>query len=162
MKYFLSQKMFAFGNDFSIKDEQGTIAYYIDGKSMTFGDQLSFQDSEGTEIAFISQKLMSFFKTFEITQGNTKIASIKKIPLTFFNKIEIDLYDENPLLVSGDMLGHEYTFTCGKQTVASVSKKYMALHDKYLVDIDDAEMTLVVLCSAVILDLIFHYKNNED
>jgi uncharacterized protein YxjI len=66
----MKQKIFAWGDDFTIKDEQGREAYFVDGKVFSWGDKLSFQDMAGNELAFIKQKLLSLQSTkFSKTTG---------------------------------------------------------------------------------------------
>ena len=69
MRFVMKQKLFAFGDDFLIKDDAGNDVYFVDGKAFSFGDQLSFQDLEGRELAFIKQKVLSWGKTYEIARG---------------------------------------------------------------------------------------------
>ncbi|MGZ0169317.1 MAG: hypothetical protein ACKVHE_07160 [Planctomycetales bacterium] len=58
MRYQMRQKFFAFGDDFMIKDEDGTDVYFVDGKAFSWGDKLSFQRNDTREeVAFITQKL---------------------------------------------------------------------------------------------------------
>ena len=65
MRYVMKQKLFAFGDDFTIKDENGRDAFFVDGKAFSLGDQLSFQDMQGKELAYIKQKLFAWGKTYE-------------------------------------------------------------------------------------------------
>ena len=44
MKFMMKQKFWSWGDDFSIKDDQGKDVYFIDGKAFSWGDKLSFQD----------------------------------------------------------------------------------------------------------------------
>jgi uncharacterized protein YxjI len=53
----MKQKLFSWGDDFSIRDEEGRDVFLVDGKALSFGDQLTFRDPEGHELAFIRQKL---------------------------------------------------------------------------------------------------------
>ena len=60
MRYQMKQKLWALGDDFTIKDAAGSDVFFVDGKAFSFGDKLSFQDMGGNELAYISQKLLSF------------------------------------------------------------------------------------------------------
>ena len=59
MRYLMKQKVFAWGDDFRIKDEGGKDMFFVDGRAFSFGKKLSFQDMSGNELAFIEQKLLS-------------------------------------------------------------------------------------------------------
>jgi uncharacterized protein YxjI len=67
--YLMKQKLFSWGNDFTIKDESGQYRFFVDGKAFSLGNQLSFQDMAGNELAFIRQKLLSWGPTEVHTNG---------------------------------------------------------------------------------------------
>ena len=73
----MKQKLWGFGDDFSIQDANGKDVFFVDGKAMSIGDKLSFQDMQGNELAFISQKILSFLKTYHIYRDGQLIAEIK-------------------------------------------------------------------------------------
>ena len=58
MRFQMKQKLFAWGDDFVIKDADDNDAFFVDGKAFSLGKQSSFQDMSGHELAFIRQKLM--------------------------------------------------------------------------------------------------------
>ena len=58
MRYVMKQKLFCWGDDFTIKDDLGRDMFFVDGKAFSIGEQLSFQDMTGNELAFIRQKLL--------------------------------------------------------------------------------------------------------
>ena len=59
MRYVMKQKLFCWGDDFTIKDDAGTDRFFVDGKAFSLGNQLSFQDMQGQELAFIRQRLLA-------------------------------------------------------------------------------------------------------
>ena|SRR5438552_14139258 len=156
MPYLMRQKIFSFGDDFVIKDEAGNDRFFIDGKVFSIGDKLSFQDMQGRELAFIRQKLFSWGKTYEINY-NAGTAVVKKELFTFFQcAFTIDVPGPGDLEATGDLLDHEYTFTRGGRTVASVSKKWFTMADTYGIDIAPGEDDVLILASAVVIDLCCH------
>ena len=64
MQYVMKQKLFCWGDDFTIKDDGGTERFLVDGKTFSLGDKLSFQDLKGQELAFIRQKLLAWGPTY--------------------------------------------------------------------------------------------------
>ena len=66
----MRQKIFSFGHDFTIKDEDGKDVFFVDGRALSLGHKLSFQDMNGHELAFIKQKLMSWGPTYEVYVGD--------------------------------------------------------------------------------------------
>ena len=73
MRYVMKQKFWSWGDDFTIRDEQGADVFRVDGRAFSWGDKLSFQDTRGNELAFISQKLLSWGPTYEISQGGAVV-----------------------------------------------------------------------------------------
>ena len=59
MRYLMKQKLFCWGDDFTIKNEAGEDVFFVDGKAFSIGNKLSFQDMQKNELAFIRQKLLS-------------------------------------------------------------------------------------------------------
>jgi uncharacterized protein YxjI len=46
----MRQKMFAFGDDFTVQDEQGRKVFTVDGKAFRIRDTLLFKDAEGGHV----------------------------------------------------------------------------------------------------------------
>ena len=85
MRYVMKQKLFCWGDDFTIKDDTGTDRFFVDGKAFSLGKQLSFQDMQGRELVFIRQKLLAWGPTYEIYRDNGLFAVVKKELFTFFH-----------------------------------------------------------------------------
>lgn len=157
MRYVLSQDLIAWGDDFTIKDEAGRVAYRVDGKAFSFGDKLSIQDPQGRELARINQKLLSWGPTYEIYRGDTHVATVKKQHFTFLrDKFTVDVPGPDDLEASGSLLDREYTFTKHGREVARVSKKFFAIRDSYGVDVAESEDPVLILAAAVVIDLVSH------
>jgi uncharacterized protein YxjI len=157
MRYVMKQKLFAFGDDFTIQDESGRDAYFVDGKALSIGDKLSFQDMKGNELAFIKQKLFAWGKTYEIYRSGSLAAVVKKELFTLFKcHFTVDVPGPDDLEATGDFLDHEYQFTRGDRAVASVSKQWFSLRDTYGIDVAEGEDPVLVLASAVVVDMACH------
>jgi len=157
MRYLMKQKLFSWGDDFTIQDEDGRDAFFVDGKMFSIGDQLSFRDMQGNELAFIRQKLLAWGKTYEIYRSGVLAAVVKKELFTFFKcRFTVDVPGPDDLEATGDFLDHEYEFTRGDRLVGSVSKQWFALRDTYGIDVADDEDPVLVLASAVVVDMACH------
>ncbi len=157
MRYVLKQKLFCWGDDFCIKDDQGQDAFYVDGKAFSFGDKLSFQDMAGNELAFISQKLLAWGPTYEIYRGSELAAVVKKALFTFIHcKFTVDVPGPDDLEAEGNFLDHEYSFTREGRTVAAVSKQWFSMTDTYGVEIAEGEDDVMILASTVVIDMVCH------
>jgi uncharacterized protein YxjI len=157
MRYVMKQKLFSWGDDFYIKDDQGRDVFFVDGKAFSLGDKLSFQDMAGNELAFIGQKLLSWGPSYEIYRGSQLVAVVKKSLFTLFHcKFTVDVPGPDDLEAEGDFLDREYGFTRGGRTVANVSKQWFSLTDSYGVEIADGEDDILILASTVVIDMVCH------
>ncbi len=161
MRYVMRQKIFAFGDDFTIKDESGRDIFFVDGKAFSLGDKLSFRDMAGNELAAISQKLLAWGPTYEIFRGGQQIAVVKKALFTLFHaRFNVDVPGPDDLEAEGDFLDHEYTFTRAGHVVAQVSKRWFSFSDTYGVDISEGEDDLLILACAVVIDMVAHDQSH--
>ena len=129
----------------------------VDGKVFSWGDKLSFRDPSGHELAFIRQKLLSWGPTYDIEKDGRVVAEVRKHLFTLFRcRFTVDVPGPDDLEASGDLLDREYTFRRHGRVVAEVSKRWFSWTDTYGVDIADGEDDVVILASAVIIDLVCH------
>lgn len=157
MRYVMKQKWLSLGNDFYIQDEAGNDVFFVDGRVFSIGDKLSLQDTHGNELAFISQRLLAWGPTYEVYYGGQLYATVKKKLFTFLKcKFEVDIPGPDDLDAEGDFLDHEYTFSRHGQVVAAVSKRWFSWTDTYGIDVCKGEDDVLILASAVVIDLVCH------
>jgi uncharacterized protein YxjI len=164
MRYVMKERILSWGDDFRIRDESGRDVFYVDGKVLSFGDKLSFRDvATGNELALIDQKLLAIGPTYEIYRGGQRAAVVKKKLFTLLRaKFTIDVPGPNDLEAAGDLINHEYTFTRSGRDVARVSKKWFRMGDTYGVDVAPGEDDVLILASAVVIDLCVHPDDKGD
>ena len=167
MRYQMKQKLFSFGDDFTIKDDAGNDRFFVDGRALSIGDKLSFQDMNGNELAFIRQKLLAWGPTYEIYRGGQLVAVIKqKIWTLVRNHFSVDVNADGPgpgdLEAQGNFTDHEYTLTRDNQPVATISKRWFALTDTYGVDIAPNEDDILILTCTVVVDMATAKKQRND
>jgi len=157
MRYVLKEKLFSFGDDFRIKNDAGDDVFFVDGKVFTIRDKLSFQDMSGRELAFIRQKLLAWGPTYEIYRDDQLAAVVKKHLFTLFRcEFTVDVPGPDDLEATGSLLDREYTFRRGNREIAQVSKRWFSWTDTYGVDIGPGEDDVLILASAVVIDVICH------
>ena len=157
MRYMMRERILSWGDDFTIKNADGEDVFYVDGKVFSFGDKLAFQDKDGNEQLRIEQKLLSWGPQYEIIRGDETIAVVKKHLFTLFKaRFTVDVPGPDDLEAKGDFLDHEYAFERGGREVARVSKRWFSLSDTYAVDVDAGEDDVLILASAVVIDLVSH------
>ena len=157
MRYMMKQKLFCWGDDFTIRDEAGTDRFFVDGKAFSLGKQLSFQDMQGQELAFIRQKLLAWGPTYEIYRDNGLFAVVKKELFTFFQcRFTVDVPGPDDLEAKGNFTDHEYEFWRQSGLRATVSKQWFTWSDTYGVDIAEGEDDILILASTVVIDMACH------
>lgn len=161
MRYLIKQRLFAFGDDFSIKDDQGQDRFIVDGEAFSIGDKFSFQDMSGRELARIDQRVVSLKKTYEIYRGEELAAVVKKEWFTpLRGTFSIDISGPNDIRAEGNFWEHEYHFLRGAAVIAKVSKRYFALSDTYGVDIEPEQDDVLILSSVVVIDACCHSEED--
>jgi uncharacterized protein YxjI len=156
-RYQMREHLFSFGDDFTVKDETGRDVFYIDGKALSIGDKLIFQDMHGHELARIRERLLSIGKTYDISLADGTTATIHKHLFTLFRAaFSIDVPGPGDLEAKGSFLEHDYSFERGGRRVATVSKKWFSIRDSYGIDISPGENDVLILASAVVIDLCSH------
>ena len=166
MRYLMRQKIWAFGDDFTIKDAAGQDRFVVDGKVWSLGDKLSFQDTQGRELALIRQKLLAWGPTYYIEREGRVAAVIKKKLFTLFKyRFTVDetaTPDPVDLEVAGDFWDHEYEFTRSGRTVAAVSKRWFSFSDTYGVDVAPGEDDVLILACTVAVDMTLEKSKNNN
>ncbi len=163
MRYTMRQDLFSFGDDYTIKNEEGREVYKVDGKAFTLlREKLAFEDMAGKELAFIRERLISLTDSYEILRDGKQAAVVKKDLINVFRcGFTVDVPGPDDLDAQGNLLDHEYTFKRGSRVVATVSKKWFTIRDTYGVEVADGEDAVLILASAVVIDQICHGKKVE-
>src|SRR4051812_32009220 len=163
MRYVMRQKLWSFGDDFTIKDESGNDHFYVDGKAIALRDTLSFQDMQGRELAVIRKRLLAWGPTFDMDAGGHTVAVVKKKLFTLFKyRFTVDetaTPQAVDLEVEGDFFDREYRFTRDGRTVAEVSKRWFTFRDTYGVDVAHGENDVLILACTVVIDLATERKD---
>jgi uncharacterized protein YxjI len=90
------------------------------------------------------------------------LAEVKRELFSFIHhRFTVDVPGPDDLEAEGDFLDHEYTFTRGGQIVATVSKRWFAWTDTYGIEIDDKEDAVLILASAVVVDMACHRDDGK-
>jgi uncharacterized protein YxjI len=155
-KYVMRQKIWTLADRFVIKDDTNTPVFYVKGKLFSVGHKLSFLDVDGNELAFISQRLFRFSPTYKIYRHNRLIAKVVKKITLFKQKYTVDVSGPGDYRVSGNFWNYEYTFTRHGKVVAFASKKFFTWSDTYGIAIVPGEDDIVILATAVVIDMISH------
>ncbi len=163
MRYQMKQKLFSFGDDFKIVDDNGDHVATVDGKVFSLGDKLVFEDPSGRELARIEERLISLKPTYEITRDGKPLATVSKDFFTLFRcSFTVDVPGPDDLEAQGSFTDHEYTFTRRGKRVARVSKAWFSIRDTYGVEVEEGEDAILVLASTVVIDLCCHQEKEPE
>ena len=121
MKLYLKQKIFTWGDKFSVYDENGTPRYQVEGEVFTFGKKLHLYSLDGKERASIEQRRFTVLPKYTIYIGGSEIAEVVK-EFAFFRNVS----SVNGLgwSVDGDFLDHDYTVESEGRLIVSVAKEW--------------------------------------
>ena len=162
MRYVMRQKLLSLADNFTIKNEQEQDVFLVKGKLFSFGDKLSFQDLAGNELVFIDQRLLNWSPTYEIWKQGELLAVVKRELFSFIHhRFTVDVPGPNDLEAEGDFLDHEYMITRGGSVVATVSKRWFSWADTYGIEVADGEDDVLVLATAVVVDMVCHDDNKR-
>lgn len=157
MRFLLQERVFGWGDDFYIRDEYGQNVLFVDGKAFSIGDKLSIKDMAGNEVASIRQRLIALRPTYEIYRDNQHAATINKALFSFLgDRFRIDVPGPNDLEALGDFWDYEYQFVRGGRPIAYVSRRWFTFQHSYGVEVADNEDAVLILATAVVIDLIRH------
>lgn len=154
--YAIKQRLIAAGDDFDVRDSSGNKVFFIDGKAFSFGVDMVVKNIARQVLGRIKQKLFTFRPTFNIYKGGQVIGSVYKKLFTLRTRFIIDIPGPNDYEVVGNIFRYDYSFYRNKKKVAVVSKKILAFSDSYAVKIDDGEDEFLLICSAIIIDMLLH------
>lgn len=149
MNLFIKQRVFSWGDKFTIYDENGNDLYHVQGEVFSFGKKLHVYNLSGEEAAYIERKPFSFLPKYIIHINGAEIATVVK-EFTFFRQA----YSIEGLgwSVEGNFFAHEYTVSSDSETVASVSKEWFTLGDAYAINVAKKPDELAALCVVLVID----------
>ncbi|MBN2879776.1 MAG: LURP-one-related family protein [Clostridia bacterium] len=162
MRVSIKQKVFSFGDKFSVNAEDGTPIIYVEGKVFSVGNKLKVLGSDGSELFYIEQKVFKLLPEYRIFSGGQEIAFIKK-EFTFLKpKINITSTYGN-FTIDGNMIGYNFSISKNGKVVGTVSKKFVAFSDSYTLDIFDEEENIPFLITlTIVIDQILHDGDNRN
>ncbi|HOB20534.1 MAG TPA: LURP-one-related family protein [Candidatus Atribacteria bacterium] len=161
MRYVVKQRVFSFGDNFTIKDEAGNDCFVVKGKVFTFGDKLSMYDMYGQELVYIEQKLFRFLPEYSIYYKGQLYATVKK-EFTFFRP-RFNIHSHvGSYSIQGEFFNLDFSIFKGGRHVATVSKKWLSWGDTYGVDIADDEDHPFILALVIVIDQVLHDDSKQD
>lgn len=151
MKLYIKEKVFSWGDKFTVKDEYGNDRYYVEGEVFSWGKKLHVYDMAGNEVAFIKQEVWSFLPRYYVFCDDKQVAEIKKEFTFIFPKYSIEGLGWE---IEGRFMAHDYEITQSGRTIVSIRKEWMTWGDSYELDIRNPEDEIVALAVVLTIDCV--------
>ena len=158
MRYVMRQKLFSWGDDFVIRDEAGEDRFSWTARSFSLGNQLSFQDMQGNELAFIRQKLLAWGPTYEI-YGRGQLLGGRQEGALHALPVQLQRGRARPGRPGGDGRPSPTTSIASSGAAGPWRRSRSggsAWTDTYGVEIAEGEDDILILASAVVIDMACH------
>ena len=151
MKLYIKEKVFSWGDKFTVKDSHGEDKYVVEGEVFSWGKKLHVYDRNGREVAFIKQEVWSFLPRFYVFCGDRQVAEIKKEFTFLFPRYTIEGLGWE---IEGSFMAHDYQITKRGRKIVTISKEWMTWGDSYELDIADPADELVALAVVIAIDCV--------
>ena len=159
LKLYIREKVFSWGDRFTVKDDAGRDKYVIQGEVFSWGKKLHVYDMLGKEVAFVKQEVWSFLPKFYVFCGGRQVAQIRKEFTFLFPKYSIDGLGWE---INGSFWEHEYEILQGGRTIVTISKEWMTWGDSYELNIADPAHEIVALAVMLTIDCVREAANNAN
>lgn len=160
MRFIVREKVFSFGDNFTIKTFEGYDAFKVIGKVFSLGNKLRLYTMDDRELVYIEQKIFKFLPEYNIYMDNSLAAVLKKEFAFFKPKMHIESRFGN-FYIEGDIFAYSFRVFKDGYIVADVYKKMLAWSDTYEVDVSDSENHAFILALVIAIDQIFHDDRNK-
>lgn len=148
MKLYIKQKVFSWGDKFTVKDEFGQDKYYVEGEVFTLGKRLHVYDVLGNEVAYIQQKVLSFLPRYFVFIGETQVAEIVR-KFGFFPHYFVSGPNWE---VEGSFTAHDYEIIQGDYAIITIHKQWMTWGDCYELEISSIADEVMALATVLAID----------
>ena len=157
MKLYIKEKVFSWGDKFTVKDEYGNNKYFVQGEVFSWGKKLHVYDSVDREVAFIKQEVWSLLPRFYVFCGDEQIAEIKKEFTFLFPKYSIQGLGWE---IEGRLMAHDYEIIKNGKSIVTISKEWMTWGDSYELNIANPEDEIVALAVVLTIDCVMEASSS--
>ena len=151
MKLYIRQKVFSWGDKFTVMNDHGEDRYYVEGEIFSWGKKLHVYDLNGNEAAFIQQKVFSFLPRYFVYVEGEQVAGIVKEFTFLFPRYSIEGLGWD---IEGRFMAHDYEITQGGRPIVTIHKEWMTWGDCYELDIADPNDEIVALAVVLTIDCV--------
>ena len=158
MKLYIKEKVFSWGDKFTVKDVDGNDKYIVEGEVFSWGKKLHVYDMSHNEVAFIKQEVFSFMPRYYVFCGEEQVAEIQK-EFTFFRPRYsiVGMGWE----IEGSFMAHDYEITKNGRSIVTISKEWMTWGDSYELDIANPADEIIALAVVLTIDCVVEASANS-
>ena len=156
MKLYIKEKVFSWGDKFTVKDQTGAGKYIVEGEIFSWGKKLHVYDMAGREVAFIKQEVWSWMPTYYVFCNGRQVAEIKKQFTFLFPKYSIEGLGWE---INGSFWAHDYEITQSGRPIVTINKEWMTWGDSYELNIINPADELVALAVVLTIDCVMEAQS---
>ena len=147
---YTSTRLFTLHHEIDITDDDGNIAYLAGTKFFSILDKTDIFDSEDRHVAHIERKLISMHQRHYITMENGQEFEVSNELFHLIDDV-INIEGLGWRLVGNILALNFILYDEAEKIVALVSQKMLSMHDKYCIDIYQAEYEQIVVAIVITL-----------
>ncbi len=156
MNLYIKQKVFSFGDKFSVYDVGGNPIYNVEGEIFSFGKKLHIYDLMHNELGKVEQQMFQFMPTYVLyIAGRPPMTLVKNF--TLFRQAYC--LKEVGWEIKGNFFDHDYEITCNGYPVATLQKEWLAWGDAYQISVGDPQNALLALAAVLVIDAVNQSRN---
>ena len=149
MQLYIKQKVFSWGDRFTVWDAHGEERYYVQGAIFSWGKKLHVYDCRDREVAFIQQRLLTFLPRYTVSVDGEEVAEIVKEFTFLYPRYSIEGLGWE---IEGSFMAHDYEITQGGRSIVTIRKAWMTWGDTYELDIADPADEILALAVVLTID----------
>ncbi|KAI9033007.1 tubby C-terminal-like domain-containing protein [Hyaloraphidium curvatum] len=164
-RYKMRQNLISIGDDYWIENMRGAKVLKVNGRAIALANTLVFETPRGDPLCQIQAKIITVRRTMDIERfrgHGPPFATVRKDLINVVrDEYDVDVAGRPPLQVRGNILDHEYrVLGPGGRKIAEISKRWIALVDSYVIDLEDNDAydDWLILAICVAVDQMSHDK----
>lgn len=156
----LKSKILTMHHEIDFFDENDNQVYEVRSKAISIHDKTTIKNANGEEIANIHRKVISIHDTYFVDMADGTSFELRTEILHLFKEI-IDI-EALGWTIHGNFLEHDYRIEdASGNLLASAHKKWMAVHEKYAIEIEDESKVDLIVAVYVVLEHIITMHEAE-
>lgn len=157
MKLYIKEKVFTWGDKFTVMDAYGNEKYFVEGEVFSWGKKLHVYDRYNREVAFIKQEVLTWMPCYHVYIGGRDVAQVRREFAWFTPRYYVAGLGWE---VNGHFLEHDYEITQNGRQIVTITKEWMTWGDSYELDIAPDADEIIALAVVLTIDCVIEQNNN--